>query len=336
MRPLRFVLIFALALISVVAVVTGGLFVYEPSPAQGFAFSSVGATLRLPDGRALAYLEVGDPEGRPVFYFHGGPGSRLEARLFDDLCKELGVRLIAADRPGYGLSDDQKDRTYLDWPGDVAALADHLGIERFAVLGWSSGGPYAAAVAYEIPERLSVAAIVAGVGPIAAADFPPSALGEETFGGSATNRLFIWSARNGPWLMRALFRAMRIMVFTDPAGLVENADETSFSERDLEFFARREFSVSTVEAFRQGVAGATRDFTIERRLWPFALGQINAPTVLVFHGGQDMGVHPSVAEYVCRRMPRCDEPKIFAEEGHSVIYSRFSDIVRAMVTAWDS
>lgn len=59
--------------------------------------------MRLPDGRTLAYLEVGAAEGRPVFYFHGGPDSRLEVLVFDDASRDLGIRLIAIDRPGYGL-----------------------------------------------------------------------------------------------------------------------------------------------------------------------------------------------------------------------------------------
>jgi dipeptidyl aminopeptidase/acylaminoacyl peptidase len=137
-----FIILLALLVLILVAIVV--LFVYDPSPADGFTFSSAGKTIQLSDGRTLAYLESGDPEGRPLFYFHGGPGSRLEGLLFDDLNQQLGIRMITPDRPGYGLSDFQEARTYLDWPDDVRQLADQLDIERFAVLGWSSGGPHAA------------------------------------------------------------------------------------------------------------------------------------------------------------------------------------------------
>lgn len=337
-RLLRIFSITILAILVIILVAVVGLFVYEPSPAEGFAFSSVGATIQLSDGRTLAYLETGDTEGRPVFYFHGGPGSRLEGLLFDELNQQLGIRMIALDRPGYGLSDFQEDRMYLDWPDDVSELADQLGIERFAVLGWSSGGPYAAAVAHQIPQRVTVAAIVAGEGPYASDDYPQSVLTSATFSSSGVNKLFIWSANNGPWLMRTLFRMQRILIFSDPAGVVEAAGGFDMSAKDKQFFTRdfhREYSAEMVEAFRQGVEGMTRDYTIERLDWPFELEAIHAPRVLVFHGEEDTMVSPRISEYVCSRIPSCDEPTIYPGEGHSVVYYRYEEIIQAMLEAWE-
>ncbi|MCO4847171.1 MAG: alpha/beta hydrolase [Yoonia sp.] len=334
-RITRIFSIIVIALLGVLGVGVAGLFLYAPSPSQGFAFSAAGKTIQLPDGRTLAYLEVGAADGRPVFYFHGGPGSRLEGLLFDEASRDMGIRLIAIDRPGYGLSDFQQDRSYLDWPGDVAALADHLGIVRFGTLGWSTGGPYAAVVAHAAPQRLAVTAIVAGEGPYAADDFPAEALNSDTFSGSATNKLFIWSAQNAPWLMHALFRTMRVFIFNDPIGIAENADQGNFSAQDIAYFAQPEFAASTVEAFRQGAAGVTRDFAIERREWPFALDAISGPPVLVFHGADDAGVHPSIADYVCGRIPTCRTPVIFPGRGHSVIYFQFTEIIEAMLDEWE-
>jgi hypothetical protein len=91
------------------------LTVYEPSLDESFSFSSAGKTIQLPDGRTLSYLESGDPKGLPVFFFHWGPGSRLDGLIFDELNQQLGIRMITPDRPGYGLSDYQENRTYLDW-----------------------------------------------------------------------------------------------------------------------------------------------------------------------------------------------------------------------------
>ncbi len=121
-------------------------------------------TLQLNDGRSLGYAEFGDPGGKPVFFFHGTPGSRL-FRPPDEITRKIGVRLITADRPGYGLSTFQPGRRILDWPADIAQLASHLGIHKFAVSGHSGGGPYVAACAYAIPERLTVAAVLSGAGP---------------------------------------------------------------------------------------------------------------------------------------------------------------------------
>ena len=331
----RALLIVALALALIIVAAIVGLFVYEPPLAEGLAFSSAGETMQLSDGRTLAYLDVGDPDGRPVLYFHGAPGSRIEGLLFDELSQELGVRMIAVDRPGYGLSDFQEDRTYLDWPDDVSELADHLGIDRFAVLGWSSGGPYAAATAHEIPKRLTVAAIVSGEAPYARDDLPQIALTEGTFAGSGMNRAFIWSASNGQWLMRALFRMMRIMIFRDPVGAAENSGDATMSAKDMRYFARSEFIAAFVEAFRQDARGATHDFTIERLDWPFDLEDIDSPTVLVFHGEEDGGVHPAIGEYVSGRIPSSGEATIYPGEGHSVVYYRYEEIIQAMLDAWE-
>ena len=121
----------------------------------------------LQDGRMLGYAEYGAPEGMPAFYFHGFPGSRLDYQLVDtgEAAAEANARIVAPDRPGYGLSDFRRGRKILDWPNDVTELADALGIDRFAVLGISGGGPYAAACVLTIPRRLTVTAIVCGMGP---------------------------------------------------------------------------------------------------------------------------------------------------------------------------
>ena len=102
------------------------------------------------DGRRLAFAEYGDPIGRPCLYFHFTPGSRLDPLVvFHDNAELLdGIRLVAIDRPGFGRSDRQPGRTFLDWPADVTAVTDQLGIDTFSVLGISGGGGYALACAY--------------------------------------------------------------------------------------------------------------------------------------------------------------------------------------------
>ena len=117
-------------------------------------------TIRLRDGRALAYAEYGDPNGRPVFYFHGFPSCHLEISLADGTAKRLGVRLIALDRPGFGESDFKEGRTIPDWADDVKEAAEQLGITRFAVMGVSGGGPYSASCAAKLSSLISRAAIV--------------------------------------------------------------------------------------------------------------------------------------------------------------------------------
>lgn len=118
----------------------------------------------LPDGRRLGYDEYGAPDGKPIFYLHGAPSSRGEFSIFGDdaLLWSLSVRLIAVDRPGMGLSDFQPSRRLLDFPNDLPALANHLNIERFAVLAYSLGGIHGLVCARAIPERLTKVGIVSG------------------------------------------------------------------------------------------------------------------------------------------------------------------------------
>ena len=124
-------------------------------------------TLRLPDGRTLGYAETGSRGGMPLLIIHGSPGSRLDSlysNAFD--LGDLNVHVAALDRPGMGLSDFQPRRTFMDLSKDVCALADHLGWMRFALIGVSGGGPYAAACALALPDRLTRVGLVSSVAPL--------------------------------------------------------------------------------------------------------------------------------------------------------------------------
>lgn len=120
--------------------------------------SKLNQTLQLAGGRTLGFAEYGSPEGSPILYFHGNPGSRLELTLFDSLDAVLtrqNLRMIAVDRPGIGLSDFQSRRRFIDWPADVAEFADKvLKLDRFNLMTYSAGGPFGAVCALKIPDRL--------------------------------------------------------------------------------------------------------------------------------------------------------------------------------------
>lgn len=121
---------------------------------------------KLETERKLGYAEYGVKGGHPVFYFHGYPGSRLEAGLMKDHWERNDIHLISVDRPGMGLSDFQPHRTILDQPDDVMELAAHLGLDGYRVLGMSGGGPYALACAYKIPsEKITSCTVISGSGP---------------------------------------------------------------------------------------------------------------------------------------------------------------------------
>ncbi|KAI8272896.1 hypothetical protein K4K56_002229 [Colletotrichum sp. SAR 10_98] len=122
--------------------------------------------LTLPDGRKLGYSQYGLSTGKPIFYCHGLPGSRVEAGHLHEAALETGARIIATDRPGMGLSTFQTERKLLDHPKDLEHLASHLKINEYGVMGVSGGGPYALACARAMPrDKLKAVAIVCGIGP---------------------------------------------------------------------------------------------------------------------------------------------------------------------------
>jgi pimeloyl-ACP methyl ester carboxylesterase len=125
--------------------------------------------VRTPDRRSLAFCEWGDPDGAPLFFLHGSPGSRL-LRSVNGEYERHAIRAVTYDRPGYGLSSRQPRHRVADAAGDIQTIADHLGLAKFAVVGVSAGGPYALAVAAELPGRVTRCATIVGVGPPDAGD----------------------------------------------------------------------------------------------------------------------------------------------------------------------
>lgn len=121
--------------------------------------------MRLSDGRTLGYAEYGCETGYPLVFMHGYPQCHLGASTLDHIFRQHRIRVIAPERPGFGLSTGQSDRHIMDWPADVQALAHHLSLSRFAIIGGSGGGPYALACARMLPQDImSAVGIFVGAG----------------------------------------------------------------------------------------------------------------------------------------------------------------------------
>ena len=283
-------------------------------------------TIKLKDGRTLGYAEYGAPEGKPVFYFHGSPSSRLEARLFHETPTRLGVRVIAVDRPGLGLSDFKRGRKFLDWPDDVIELADALGIDRFAVMGVSGGGPYAAACALKIPQRLTAAAIVSCFGPY---DVP-----RITDGIARPNRLNWLLARRAPWLYRLFLGQMMVRpARRDPDGTISRF-AASVPEPDKKVLAQpgvgQMFMDMIIEAVRSGTRGAAWDSKLLTRPWGFRPQDISME-VHLWHGEADINAPPAMGRYVASAIPNC-RAKFLPDEGHiSLFINHIGEILSVLV-----
>jgi len=282
-------------------------------------------TLRLEDGRLLSYAVYGDPEGRPVFYFHGFPGSRLEARLADQVAARLRVRLIALDRPGFGLSDFKPRRTILEWPDDVVKIADALGINRFATVGVSGGGPYAAACALRIPQRLTAVSIVCGLAPLAI----PASTDRMIW----KNHLIFFLGRRLPWLARIFLWRMAYQVQRNPERMLGRMIVT-LPDPDKAVLARPEVITTMkdniVEAFRSGSRGAACELLLYTRPWEFMLKDI-AARVDLWHGEQDVSVPPTMGRYQARTIPNC-RAIFYPGEGHfSLVINHMEEILSSLL-----
>ncbi len=281
----------------------------------------------LPDGRLLAYAEYGAPGGRPVFYFHGLPGSRLDPTVLDlDELKEAGIRLIACDRPGMGGSDFQPGRRFSQWAADTVALAGALGLEKFAVWGVSGGGGYVLACARLIPERLSAAVIVSGAGPM---DSPEARHSMPFMGG-----LLWWLAARSPRLTTLLFNLTRPRNLGDPAKTRQQVSR-SMPPAEMAFFDKpgrlEAFMTSAVECVRPGVRGMAWDTHLCALPWEFRLEEIRFP-VRLLHGEEDRNVPVAVARKVAAAIPGC-QASFYPGEGHLSTLGNHLDEVYSTLAA---
>lgn len=285
---------------------------------------ATGQTLALKDGRRLGWAEYGDPGGTPMFFFHGFPGSRLEAGMGDEAARRAGVRTIAVDRPGSGLSDYKAGRRIIDWPDDVAQLADHLGLEKFGVTGVSGGGPYAAVCAYGMPERVSACGLISSVGEITGH--------ASTRGMSTMNRVIFGIGRWAPFLGYPAFVMMRRMASGDSDALTRQMMR-SMPEPDRVILERPEiaevFKEDLAEAMRQGVKGAVQDNALYSRPWGFPLGEIKAP-VHIWQGELDRNVPVEHARRLAAAIPG-STLHLLPGEGHLLVIDRIEEILRTLV-----
>lgn len=269
----------------------------------------------------MGFLACGDTSGRPVFYCHGFPGSRLEVLLADRIAAQKGIRLIGVDRPGYGLSDDRPGRSLRDWADDVAELADRLGIERFSILGVSGGGPYAVACACRLRDRLLAVGIACGLAPITARGILRGMTGFNRFG--------LRLAAAAPRLVKPLFFPVAALLKHRPQRVLSSIAHRA-GQPDRWVLSRPEvreiMCLSYREAMRVGLSGAVRDVVLYSRSWGLNLTEITVP-VNLWHGEKDHIVPPAMGRWLAVNIPGC-QARFYPEEGHfSLITNRMDAII---------
>lgn len=249
------------------------------------------------DGRRLAWRELGERGGAPVIALHGVAASHRQFELAAAAAERANVRLVAMDRPGYGISDLDPDRHLLDAAADVTAVADRLGIDRFGVLGVSAGGPYALAAAHACPVRVGAAAVLSCVGP---EQQPRSRAGM-----LPTAEVLFAAARRRSWLGRlalapflALGRRRPTLAVRIRAGGLPPADRRVIARAPV----WRYYETEAMHAGPTAARAAGQDIALLARRWPFDPGRIQVP-VRLFHGELDHEAPLPQAQHLAAAIP---------------------------------
>jgi pimeloyl-ACP methyl ester carboxylesterase len=273
-----------------------------PAVASRGAIAAVRATregrIRLPSGRRLGFAEYGNPAGPLVLYFHGTPGSRIEVALVNSEAVAAGVRLVAVERPGIGLSDYQSGRRILGWPVDVECVAAALGsvAEPFGIVGLSGGAPYALACVKCIPHRLTHVALVSGHTPMNA---PGTHRGNQ-------DSLIEFVDRRSRLAGLGFNVAIRQLNRNPERFLRRVSGSWSAADRQMVMCSAeyRKTVIDTLqEATRCGSTGMITEVQLLAGNWGFRLCDLPPASVSIWHGGCDPIAPVSMGHYFHRQIP---------------------------------
>jgi pimeloyl-ACP methyl ester carboxylesterase len=296
-------------------------------PDSTSGFQDTPSYAETPGGRRIAYSVYGAPQGQPVFYCHGFPSSRREALLLHDDARAAGASILSIDRPGYGDSDDQHNRTLTDWSDDVACLADRLDLDRFSVLGVSGGGPYALACAWRIPERVRGCALVCPLGPIYIDDLLKRM--------NLAVRLNLSMGRRPIWLANLIYGGPTPAVLRRWPGLVERVRSIAAPPRDREVLAERNNAAvlnrTIADAMRQRAAGARRDLFLYAHDWGIPFGEIGHQ-VRIWHGRDDGTVPIEHARWYAAHLAHARLTEMPGHGHYSVPLRHGTEILAALLT----
>ena len=271
----------------------------------------------------VGVYEYGDPNGAPVFVFHGTPACGAGFAWADEPARERGLRLLAPDRPGVGLSSRRDAYTVADYPAMVGALADALDIHRFAVWGYSGGGPYAAACAAVLPNRVTKAVVSAGMGQMGVwaksddfektdrqmLDLAPKHPAIARLGLGVTG----WLARRAP---KMAMKSFEKQMNASDAALVPTLGPP---DEAIALFT---------QAFLHGARGVVADYVALSQPWGVRVEDTAVP-MIVFHGDADTMVPLRHGEELAARVPGA-QLKVWPAAGHLGTVSEVGEILDAL------
>ena len=248
-------------------------------------------------GRAVRYAVFGAPTSeRVVFYSHGFPASRVEAGIAHQVALDCGLSIVALDRPGFGGSEWYGNREFRDWADDVVAVANHLGIKRFGVLGVSGGTPTAVAAAALLKDRVTKLVVVSGMGPLSGR----KVLRGMNFGNRLLLELGLMLpriARCAIALIATAWKRFPVLVSVWFGALLPSVDREIVRRREIGVL----FAKNIKEALSQGVKGVRTEFGLLLTDWSALLENVQVPTE-IWHGDADTYVPFAMAESLHTRI----------------------------------
>jgi pimeloyl-ACP methyl ester carboxylesterase len=287
-------------------------------------------TIEADSGRRLAFAEFGRPHGRPVIWMHGTPGARRQipdaARI---AAEEFNIRLIGIDRPGVGGSTPHLYAQLYDWVADLEQVLESLGVEEFAMLGLSGGGPYTLAAAHAMPDRMKVAGIMGGVAPTLGPDavdggvvslamrFNPAL--------TALRGPLMWGLAGFVWSMRPFGQpAIKLYARISPPG-----DRVVFAREEI----RAMFLDDIFNGSRTGLRAPVYDIILFGRDWGFSVRDIKVP-VHWWHGDADHVVPLRHAKHVVSLLP---DAQFYVRPGESHLGTLIAaeEILGMLMASWD-
>ena len=257
--------------------------------------------IKLKDGRILGYAEYGDNEGFPIIALHGTPGSRIWFKENDPASKELGIRLITIDRPGYGNSSKKTGRKIIDFTSDINELIDATGITEFSIFGVSGGGAYTLAYAASQHPKHFKTGLVASVFEFKNGH-PPKEM-------CTPNRIGFFFAKWIPWLLRYSYRQQKKLIDSKPEEYLKASRKnvTHLCPSDREVIQNDE-SLETMllhfkEAFKSSVDEVVHELRLLSKKWEIDFDKIISP-VEVWHGRSDTLSPISGMEEFVKQIPK--------------------------------
>ena len=277
--------------------------------------------LTRPDGRTLAWVEAGIPDGRPILRVPGTPGSRLQVRPDQAPWLDRGLRMILTERPGFGASSRHPGRGFLDHADDLAAILDELGLDRVPILGGSGAGPYLLALAAGHPDRVQAVTVAVGAAPIE----------------DDEAELMIGLNADGYWLakagdrdgMTALLTPVRESILADPLASFREVMETAppsdqeiMSDPAWQEYLRR----GLTEALRPAVDGWVDESMLMVRGWQDLDVSAVRASLTWWHGDHDRNAPLPAVRRLLGQIPHA-RLVVWPDAGHLTPYHQEAAIL---------